>query len=109
MWQHSPLAFFKNPYTEQYTENLLKRSYSRETALKYIQTFKLVQEIDRSCTDGNHDATIEKLNRLIDALEGTQVSKSLIESVKSNLWAIQELGDTEDASTRGQHLCQNIV
>ena len=94
---------------EQYTENLLMSSYSRETALKYIQAFKLVQEISHSCAIGNHEATIEKLNRLIDALEGTQVSKSLIESVKSNLWAIQELGDTEDASTRGQHLCQNIV
>ncbi len=94
---------------EQYTENFLMRSYPKETALKYIQSFKLVQEISQSCAIGNHDVTVDKLNQLIDALEGTQASRSLIESVKNDLWAIKELGDTEDASTRVQRLCRNIV
>lgn len=65
--------------------------------------------MNQSCAMGNHDATVDKLKQLIDALEGIQVSPSLIESAKSNLWAIQQLGDTEDASTRGLRFCQNII
>ena len=107
-----PLAMIQHPAeAERFTENLLMKDYDRDTALKLLHSFKLVQEINICCSLKKYEDVHDKLGILQDALETAHVSPKLMNVVK-NLNALDVSGPTgamEVKAKRAEKLCKNLV
>ena len=93
----------------QYAENIIRRAYDRDTALKLLRSFKLVQEIDQCCTLQNYDEILNQMQLLAGTLEDIQAGDKLTRLVKQNYDALTILGDSEASAERAQRLCKNVI
>lgn len=93
----------------QYAENIIRRAYDRDTALKLLRSLKLVQEIDQCCTLQNYDEILNRMQLLADTLEDIQAGDKLTRLVKQNYDALTILGDSEASAERAQRLCSNVI
>jgi len=104
------VALSKNPTTaEKYAGNIIRREYDRDTALKLLRSFKLVQEIDQCCTLQNYDEILNRMQLLAGTLEDIQAGDKLTRLVKQNYDALTILGDSEASAERAQRLCSNVI
>ncbi len=93
----------------QYAENIIRRAYDRDTALKLLRSLKLVQEIDQCCTLQNYDEILNRMQLLAGTLEDIQAGDKLTRLVKQNYDALTILGDSEASAERAQRLCSNVI
>lgn len=93
----------------QYAENIIRRAYDRDTALKLLRSFKLVQEIDQCCTLQKYDEILNRMQLLAGTLESIQAGDTLTRLVKQNYDALTILGDSEASAERAQRLCSNVI
>ena len=97
----------------QYAENTLMQRYQRETALSYLRTFHLIQEIDTCCRTKRFDDVHDKLHVLEDTLDKMGVSERLVVLVKQlNALDIDDgMGGSmlELKAQRAERMCRNIV
>ena len=97
----------------QYAENTLMQRYQRTTALNYLHTFHLIQEIDTCCRTKRFADVHDKLYVLEDALDKMGLSERLVGLVKQlNALDIDDgMGGSmlELKAQRAEKMCRNIV
>ncbi|MFA4957494.1 MAG: hypothetical protein WC556_11050 [Candidatus Methanoperedens sp.] len=104
------VAIKSNPEEAQrYAQTILSNTYSKDTALKLLNAFKIVQEIDRCCASGNYGDLIDKLNLLKNALESAKVGEHLIGIVRDNLENVSIMGETDESAQKAKKLCSNLI
>lgn len=108
------VAIQQNPeIAVQYTENALMQRYHHETALNYLHTFSLIQEIGTCCHAQRFEDVHDKLYVLEDALDKMGVSDRLVGLVKQlNALDIDDgMGGSmlELKARRAEKMCKNIV
>jgi hypothetical protein len=94
---------------EKYAQTILSKSYDRDTALKLLHSFRIVQEIDKCCTLGKYKEIEDKLHLLLSALESAGAGDNLIRIVRNNLEAVRFTGEMEYSAERAKKLCKNLV
>jgi Protein kinase domain len=95
---------------QRYTQIVLSNAYSKDTALKLLNSFRIVQEIDRCCSQGNYGEIKGKLQILLEALEGAKAGSNLIRIVQNDLESVSIIGDTDASAQRaGKLLCGNLI
>lgn len=104
------VAIRTNPKeAEKYAQTVLSNAYSKDTALKLLHTFRIVQEIDRCCAHGNYGEIKDKLQLLLDALETAKAGGNLTRMVQNNLESVSIIGDADASAQRAGRLCANLV
>ncbi len=104
------VAIRTNPEeAEKYAETVLSNSYSKDTALKLLHSFRIVQEIDRCCARGNYGEIKDKLQLLLGALEGAKAGERLIRMTRDNLESVSIMGEADASAQRAGRLCGNLV
>lgn len=93
----------------QYTENVIRREYDRDTALKLLRSFKLVQEIDQCCTSQKYDKILNRMQLLAGTLESIRAGDKVTHLVRQGCVALEILGDSEASVEKARRLCGNIV
>ncbi len=113
------VAIRTNPKdAEKYAETVLFNKYGKETALKLLNSFRIVQEIDRCCipdksgetkfSDKGYIDIKEKLHVLLGALDSAKVGDNLVRLVKDNLDMMSIAGETNASAERIRKLCGNL-
>ncbi|MFA7072923.1 MAG: tetratricopeptide repeat protein, partial [Methanoculleus sp.] len=108
------VAIQQNPeIAVQYAENALMQRHDRKTALNYLHTFRLIQEIGTCCHAQRFEDVHDKLYVLEDALIKMGVSDRLVGLVKQlNALDIDDgMGGSMLAlkARRAEKMCKNIV
>lgn len=104
------VALSRNPAAAgQYAENIIRRSYDRDTALKLLRSFKLVQEIDQCCTSQKYNEILDRMQLLAGTLESIQAGDKVTHLVRQGCVALEILGDSEASVEKARRLCSNIV
>ena len=97
----------------QYTESALMQRYHRTTALGYLHTFRLIQEINACCCAKRFEEVHDKLYVLEDALDKVGASGRLVGLVKQlNTLDIDDGmggGMLEIKARRAEKMCKNII
>lgn len=94
---------------EKYAEAVLLDTYSKDTALKLLNSFRIIQEIEQCCSLEKHEKIQDKLQLLLGALESANVGDTLIHMVKDNLESVSILNETDASVHRTDRLCGNLV
>ncbi len=94
---------------EQYAQNIIRREYDRDTALKLLRSFKLVQEIDQCCTLQKYDEILNRMQLLAGTLESIRAGNKVTHLVRQGCVALEILGDSEASVEKARRLCGNIV
>jgi len=94
---------------ERYTQSIIRREYDRETALKLLRSFKLVQEIDQCCILQKYDEILNRMQLLAGTLESIQAGNKVTHLVQQGCVALEILGDSEASVEKARRLCGNIV